>query len=64
MQSCVLRIHDGQFPIGIGSGGFIADSVSLAGIGWLALVTCLMAAPLFVIVSLRLRARVPDAATD
>jgi predicted MFS family arabinose efflux permease len=43
-----------SYSVGIGAGGFIADIISLAGIGLLALFTCLLAAPLFAIVSMRL----------
>ena len=43
-----------SYSVGIGTGGFIAELVSLSGIGNLALVSCLLAAPLFVFVSIRL----------
>lgn len=43
-----------SYSVGIGTGGFIAELISLAGIGILALCTCLLAAPLFAIVSMRL----------
>ncbi len=43
-----------SYSVGIGTGGFIAELVSLSGIGYLALVSCLLAAPLFVFVSMRL----------
>jgi predicted MFS family arabinose efflux permease len=46
-----------SYSVGIGTGGFIADFISLAGIGQLALFTCLLAAPLFAIVSTRLEMR-------
>jgi len=42
-----------SYSVGIGTGGFIADLISLSGIGILALSTCLIAAPLFAIVSKR-----------
>jgi hypothetical protein len=43
-----------SYSVGIGMGGIISDAISLSGIGILALVTCLLAAPLFAIVSLRI----------
>ncbi len=46
-----------SYSVGIGTGGFIADIISLAGIGLLALFTCLIAAPLFAIVSMRLESQ-------
>ncbi|MFT7461114.1 MAG: MFS family permease [Planctomycetota bacterium] len=44
-----------SYSVGIGTGGFIAELISLTGIGILALCTCLIAAPLFAIVSTRLK---------
>lgn len=43
-----------SYSVGIGMAGFIADLISLSGIGILALITCLIAAPLFAIVGQRL----------
>ncbi len=43
-----------SYSIGIGTGGFIVELISLSGIGILALCTCLLSAPLFGIVSRRL----------
>jgi len=43
-----------SYSIGIGTGGFIAELISLSGIGILALCTCLLAAPLFAIVTTQL----------
>jgi predicted MFS family arabinose efflux permease len=40
-----------SYSVGIGTGGFIAEFISLAGIGYLGLSTCLLAAPLFAIVT-------------
>ena len=43
-----------SYSLGIGTGGFIAEQLSLAGIGNLAFISCLLAAPLFVFVSMKL----------
>ena len=42
-----------SYSTGIALGGFIAEHIGLSSIGWLALVTCLMAAPIFAHVSRR-----------
>jgi hypothetical protein len=39
-----------SYSVGIGTGGFIAELVSLKGIGFFAFFTCLLAVPLFVMV--------------
>ncbi len=46
-----------SYSVGIGTGGFITEFISLAGIGQLALFTCLLAAPLFAVVSTHLDRR-------
>ena len=39
-----------SYSVGIGTGGVIAELISLGGIGYLAFCTCLLAAPLFFLV--------------
>lgn len=39
-----------SYSVGIGTGGFIAELISLNGIGYLAFCSCLLAAPLFFLV--------------
>jgi predicted MFS family arabinose efflux permease len=47
-----------SYSVGIGTGGFIAELISLSGIGILTLSTCLLAAPLFAIVTTQLEKEV------
>lgn len=48
-----------SYSAGIGMSGFIAEQTSFAVIGNFALITCLMAAPLFALVNMRLEKGVP-----
>jgi predicted MFS family arabinose efflux permease len=48
-----------SYSVGIGIGGFVAELISFSGIGILALCTCLLAAPLFAIVTTRLEKEAP-----
>lgn len=51
LASVIAGVMFLSYSAGIAAGGVIAEQVGLSGIGWLAFVTCLAAAPIFAYVS-------------